>query len=64
MVIALPACLAATVATGLVACGEEGKGPLAAVLVSDAKANGKEAARGAVAERPGKETESAVGRTA
>src|SRR5215470_15537570 len=57
MVIALLVCLAAIVATGLIAYGEEGKGPLAAVLVSDAKANGKEAARGAVAERPGKETE-------
>ena len=64
MVIALLACLAATLATGLIAYGEEGKGPLAAVLVSDAKANGKEAARGAVAERLGKETESALGRTA
>ena len=48
-------------ATGLVAYGEEGRGPLAAVLVSDAKANGKEAGHGAVAERRGEETESAVG---
>src|SRR6516165_9579194 len=61
MVIALLACLAATVATGLVAYGEEGKGPLAAVLVSDAKANGKEAGHRVVAERRGEETESAVG---
>ena len=61
MVIALLACLAATVATGLVAYGEEGKGPLAAVLVSDAKANGKEAGLRAVAERRGEGTESAVG---
>ena len=45
MVIALLACLAATVATGLVAYGEE-KGPLAAVLVSDAKANGKKPGTG------------------
>jgi cytochrome b len=34
---AMVICLAATVPTGLVAYGEEGKGPLAAVLVSDAK---------------------------
>src|SRR5215831_20657055 len=61
MVIALLACLAATVATGLVAYGEEGKGPLAAVLLSDAKANGKEAGHRVVAERRGEETESAVG---
>ena len=61
MVIALLTCLAATVATGLVAYGEEGKGPLAAVLVSDAKANGKEARHGAVAERRGEETESVIG---
>ena len=61
MVIALLACLAATVATGLVAYGEEGKGPLAAVLLSDARANGKEAGHRVVAERRGEETESAVG---
>src|SRR5215831_8838798 len=35
MVIALLLCLAATVATGLIAYGEEGKGPLAAILVTD-----------------------------
>jgi hypothetical protein len=35
MVIALLVFLAATVATGVVAYGEEGKGPLAAVMVSD-----------------------------
>src|SRR5215470_10790514 len=39
MVIALLVCLAATVATGLIAHGEEGKGPLAAVMVTDANAN-------------------------
>src|SRR5215472_8885293 len=61
MVIALLACLAATLATGLIASGEEGKGPLAAVLVSDPKANGKEARHGAVAERRGEETESVIG---
>ena len=60
MVIALLACLAATAATGLVAYGEEGKGPLAAVLLSDAKANGKEAGHRAVAERRGEETESVI----
>src|SRR5215470_11296139 len=61
MVIALLVCLAATVATGLVAYREEGKGPLAAVLVSDAKANGKEARHGAVAERRGEQTKSVIG---
>ena len=61
MVIALPACLAATVATGLVAYGAEAKGPLAAVLLSDAKANGNEARHRAVAERRAEKTESAIG---
>jgi cytochrome b len=47
MVIALLVCLAATVATGLVAYGEQGKGPLAArpATVSVAQANSKEAKR-------------------
>jgi hypothetical protein len=35
MVIALLLCLAATVATGIVAYGEQGKGPLAASPVTD-----------------------------
>jgi cytochrome b len=61
MVIALLICLAATVATGLIAYGEEGKGPLAAVMVADANANGNEAEHRALAEKRGKETESAVG---
>ena len=42
MVIALLVCLAATVATGLVAYGEEGKGPLA-VVMTNTNANGNEA---------------------
>jgi len=42
MVIALLVCLAATVTTGLMAYGEEGKGPLA-VMVTDANPNGNEA---------------------
>jgi hypothetical protein len=41
MIIALLVCLAATVTTGLMGYGEQSKGPLAAVLVTDAKANGK-----------------------
>lgn len=42
MIIALlVCCLAATVTTGLMGYGEQSKGPLAAVLVTDAKANGK-----------------------
>ena len=36
-----PGCLTATVTTGLMGYGEQSKGPLAAVLVTDAKANGK-----------------------
>ena len=54
-------CLAATVATGLIAYGEEGKGPLAVVMVTDANANGNEAGRRALAERRGEKTESTVG---
>ena len=41
MIIALLVCLAATVTTGLMGYGEQSKGPLAAVLVTDAKGNGK-----------------------
>jgi cytochrome b len=61
MVIALLVCLAATVATGLIAYGEEGKGPLAAVMVTDANANGNEAGRRTLAEKRGEETESTIG---
>ena len=61
MVIALLACLAATVATGARSVWRGGQGPLAAVPLSDAKANGKEAGHRVVAERRGEETESAVG---
>ena len=57
MVIALLVCLAATVATGLIAYGEEGKGPLAVVMVTDAN----EAGSRALAERRGGETESTIG---
>ena len=60
MVIALLVCLAATVATGLIAYGEEGKGPLAVVMVTDANANGNEAGRRALAERRGEKTESTI----
>src|SRR5215469_12767078 len=60
MVIALLVCLAATVATGLIAYGEEGKGPLAVVMVTDANANGNEAGHRTLAERRGEETESTV----
>jgi cytochrome b len=46
MVIALLVCLAATVATGIVAHGEQGKGPLAAAQVTDTtNATGSEAQR-------------------
>jgi cytochrome b len=43
MVIALLVCLAATVTTGLIAYGEQGKGPLAAALVTDVNTNTNEA---------------------
>ena len=61
MVIALLVCLAATVATGLIAYGEEGKGPLAVVMVTDASANSNEAGHRALAEKRGGETESTIG---
>jgi|SRR6516162_748239 cytochrome b len=61
MVIALLVCLAATVATGLIAYGEEGKGPLAAVLVTDANANGNEAEHRAPAKTGREESESTIG---
>jgi cytochrome b len=61
MVIALLVFLAATVATGLIAYEEEGKGPLAAIMVTDAKVNGDEAGHRALAERGGERTESAIG---
>lgn len=60
MVIALLVCLAATVVTGLMAYGEQGKGPLAAVLVADANVNGNEAGHRALAETRGEQTESAI----
>jgi cytochrome b len=53
MVLALLVFLAATVATGLVAYGEQGKGPLAAVMVSDVNVNGHEAG--------GERTENTIG---
>ena len=43
MVIALLARLAATTMTGLVAYGQQGKGPMAVALVTEAKPNGNEA---------------------
>jgi cytochrome b len=61
MVIALLVCVAATVTAGLTTYGEQGKGPLAVVMVTDATANGNEAGHGALAERRGEGTESAVG---
>jgi cytochrome b len=60
MVIVLLVCLTATVATGLIAYGEEGKGPLAAVLVTDANANSSEAGHRGLAEARGERTESTI----
>ena len=61
MVIALLVCLAATVATGLIAYGEEGKGPLAVVMVTGANANGKEVEHRAPAKTGTEESESTIG---
>ena len=61
MVIALLLCLAATVATGLMAYGEEGKGPLAVVMMNDAAANGNEVGHRALAETRGERTENTIG---
>ncbi len=61
MVIALLVCLAATVTTGLMAYGEQGKGPLAAVLMTDANANSNETEHRALAETRGERTESTIG---
>src|SRR5215831_7446006 len=61
MVIALLVCLAVTVATGLIAYREEGKGPLAAVMVTEANAYGNEARHRALAEPRGEQTESVIG---
>jgi cytochrome b len=61
MVIALLVCLAATVGTGLMAYGEQSKGPLAASSVTDTNANGNKAEHRARAEGGGERTESAIG---
>ena len=61
MVIALLVCVAATVATGLIAYGEEGKGPLAAVLVTDANASSNEAEHRTLAKTGGEEAKSTIG---
>jgi cytochrome b len=60
MVIALLVCLAATVTTGLMAYGEQGKGPLAAVM-TDANANGNEPEHRALAKTGGEQSESTIG---
>ena len=61
MVIALLVCLAATVTTGLMAYGEQGKGPLAAVLVTGANANSNEAGQRALAKTGEEKSESTIG---
>src|SRR5215472_5556261 len=60
MVIALLVCLSATVATSLITYGEEDKGPLAAVLVTDANANGNEVEHRALAKTGGEQSESTI----
>ena len=62
MVIALLVCLAATVTTGLMAYGEQGKGPLAALMVTDANANGNETGHRALAKTRGEQAESTIGK--
>jgi len=61
MVIALLVCLAATVVTGLIAYGEEGKGPMAVIMVTGANANGNEAGHRALTEKRGGKAESTIG---
>ena len=61
MVIALLVCLAATVGAGLIAYGEQGKGPLAVSSVAEANANGNEAEHRIRPEGGGERTESAIG---
>ena len=61
MVIALLVCLAATVTTGLIAYGEQGKGLLAAELVADLNTNTSEAEHRGRPEAGGERTESAIG---
>jgi len=61
MVIALLVCLAATVATGVIVYGEQGKGPLAASLVTDVNTNGTEAGHRARPEAGRERTESVIG---
>jgi len=61
MVITLLICLAATVATGLVAYGEEGKGPLAAAMVTGGDVNRHEAEHHSRGSASGEQTESVVG---
>jgi cytochrome b len=61
MVIALLVCLAATVATGLIAYGEQGKGPLAVVLMTEVNTNGNEAEHRGRPEAGGEQTESVIG---
>ncbi|MGC2202406.1 MAG: cytochrome b/b6 domain-containing protein [Stellaceae bacterium] len=60
MVIALLVCLAATVTTGLIAYGEQGKGPLSAALVTDVNANTSEAEHRERPQAGGERTESAI----
>lgn len=60
MVIALLVCLAATVTTGLIAYGEQGKGPLAVALVTDVNTNTNEAGRRGRPEAGGERTENAI----
>lgn len=62
MVLALLVCLAATVATGVMAYGEQGKGPLGGgALATGAYANDSEAGSATRVERQGEGIESAMG---
>ncbi len=60
MVIALLVCLAATVATGVISYGEQGKGPLAAAPVTDVNTNSSQAGHRARPEAGGEQAESVI----
>ena len=61
MVITLLVCLAATVATGIMAYGEEGKGPLAAVMSDEVNPSSTGAGHSGAAKTGGEPEESAIG---
>lgn len=61
MVITLLVCLAATVATGIMAYGEEGKGPLAPMMSDEVNPSSTGAGHSGAAKTRGEPEESAIG---